>query len=72
MSRQYHYVVMFDTETKEFSVDVDTTIARFDDEPVFDTDKDAWVEIASPLDIANYYLVEDALARSVREMTPWA
>ena len=69
---QYHYVVMFDTETKEFSVDIDTTMARFGEEPLFDTEQDAWVSLTPPVNIANYYLVEDALARSVREMTPWA
>lgn len=65
MSHQYHYVVMFDTETKEFSVDVDTTLARFTNEPVFDTGKDAWVE-TTPVSLMSYLSVEDELAKLLK------
>ena len=69
---QDHYVVMFDTETKEFSVDIDTTMARFGEEPLFDTEQDAWVSLTPSVNLANYYLVEDSLAKSLTEVTPWA
>lgn len=70
MSHQFHYVVMFDTETQEFSVDIDTTMTRFGDEPVFDIGKDAWVA-PTPVSLVSYLSVEDELAKALKGVTLW-
>ena len=44
MSRQIHYVVFYDNETGTFSIDMDTTNARFDGN-VFDNDVNQWTWI---------------------------
>ena len=43
MGKQYHFVVQFDTETNEFSLDIDTLYANFRSGVIFDTDKQEWV-----------------------------
>ena len=53
---EYHYVVVYNKETKSFYVDVDTTIARFDNAMVYDNDH--WEEP----DGDDYYNYEDKLA----------
>ena len=42
---QYHYVIFYDTETKEFRMDFDTMSAKFDDWPVFDTTASEWAAL---------------------------
>ena len=43
MSKQVHYVVVVDLDTKEWWVDDDTFIARFSgNEGTWDTDKEEW------------------------------
>jgi len=41
---QYHYVVMYDEDTDKFEIDVDTTMAKFDNFVAFDTDTQEWVD----------------------------
>jgi hypothetical protein len=43
MSKQYHFVVQFDTETNEFSLDIDTLYANFRNGIIFDKDQQEWV-----------------------------
>ena len=39
---QHHYVVMFDTDTNEFSIDYDSAEVRFVDGNVFDPETSSW------------------------------
>ena len=41
MNKQIHYVVRYDTETKTFSIDMDTANAVFDGN-VYDVENDQW------------------------------
>ena len=43
MSKQYHFVVQFDTESKEFSLDIDTLNANFNSGVAFDTIEQEWI-----------------------------
>jgi hypothetical protein len=43
MSKQYHFVVQFDTDTNEFSLDIDTLNAVFSNGVIFDTHEQEWV-----------------------------
>lgn len=42
MSKQYHFVVCYDTETNEFSLDIDSLDANFWNGEVYDTETDEW------------------------------
>lgn len=64
MSKQYHFVVMYDTETKEWSVAPDVSI-NFDNGDAWDSDEEIW-------DFNNYETPEeeaitDAIAKIMRE-----
>jgi hypothetical protein len=39
---QYHYVVMYDENTDEFSIDVDTTMTLFENGVAFDPTHQEW------------------------------
>jgi hypothetical protein len=43
MSKQYHFVVQFDTDTNEFSLDIDTLNAVFHEGVAFDTKEQEWI-----------------------------
>jgi hypothetical protein len=45
---QHHYVVVFDTETNEFSIDYDSASARFVDGTVYDPQVETWTAAYSP------------------------
>lgn len=45
---QHHYVVMFDTETNEFSIDYDSASARFVDGTVYNPQLQVWNAAYSP------------------------
>ena len=62
MSKQYHYVVMYDTETEEFSVDVDTRLAVMPNGAVW-TESQGW--ITDDEDSDNYVEIEDSLAKLI-------
>lgn len=64
MSKQYHFVVMYDTETKEWSVAPDVSI-NFDNGDAWDSDEEIW-------DFNRYETPEeeaitDAIAKIMRE-----
>jgi len=42
MSKQIHYVVRYDTETRTFSIDMDTANAVFGNGNVYDAITDEW------------------------------
>jgi hypothetical protein len=63
MATQYHYVVMYDNETKEFSIDIDTRIAVMPDGAVFDTETQGW--LVDDEDNDDYLEVEDTLSQII-------
>lgn len=63
MSKQYHFVVQFDTETNEFSLDIDTLNANFNSGVIFDTTTQEWVEGTEADNLeTGYFASEDILA----------
>lgn len=42
MSKQHHFVVMFDEENQEFSMDWETTATKFDDGNVWNSETQEW------------------------------
>ena len=42
---QYHYVVLYDENTDGWNIDVETTMAKFDNFVAFDTDTQEWVDL---------------------------
>jgi hypothetical protein len=70
MSKQYHFVVVYDGETGEFDVDYETQDVRFHDGPIYDTDQDSWTRIGDELfdDNSPYNRSADALYRAMREL----
>jgi hypothetical protein len=45
---QHHYVVVFDTDTNEFSIDYDSASVRFADGTVYDPQAETWSPAYSP------------------------
>jgi len=41
---QHHYVVVFDTDTNEFSIDYDSASVRFIDGTVYDPQAETWTD----------------------------
>lgn len=64
MAKQYHFVVQFDTETKEFSLDIDTLTAKFHSGVMFDKDTQEWISSSDADDYeqTDYLAKEDILA----------
>jgi hypothetical protein len=63
-NKQYHFVVQFDTETNEFSLDIDTLYANFRNGIIFDKDQQEWVvdpEVDSDLE-GGYLDAENVLS----------
>ena len=60
MPKQFHFVVQYDTDTREFSLDLDTLYAKFPEGFVFDKDTQEW-ESAEP-DEQEYLNHEDFLS----------
>lgn len=59
MSRQFHYVVVFDEATKEWSVDYDVSI-NYDSGHVWDEESEEWS--------AEYEDVEDTIVKELNGM----
>jgi hypothetical protein len=63
MSKQYHFVVQFDTDTNEFSLDIDTLNAVFNNGVIFDTHEQEWVADPEADNLeGGYFTSEDILA----------
>jgi hypothetical protein len=63
---------MYDEGTQEFSMDYDTQEAKFDNCPIYDNDRDEWVELESSIwedDNSAYNRSGDALAEALRTLT---
>lgn len=61
MSKQFHFVVQYDTDTREFSLDLDTLYARFPDGFTFDTAYGEW-QTPEPDEEQEYLNHEDFLS----------
>jgi hypothetical protein len=48
---QHHYVVVFDTDTNEFSIDYDSASVRFVDGTVYDPQLNTWTAAYSPQEL---------------------
>lgn len=69
MSKQIHFVVMYDTETGEFEMDYETQDDRFRQGYIFDTDKQEWSRVSDDdlhNDDSDYCKSADALAYALR------
>jgi hypothetical protein len=62
---QYHYVVCYDEDTDTFEIDIDTTMAKFDDFVAFDVANQEWVDLDELME-ADYSDYEDMLAEKLR------
>lgn len=67
--RQYHYVVMFNEITNEWEIDVDTLVAKFDGEVIFDVNTQKWYSGEEDPDGERVYLSleEELLAKLNKE-----
>jgi len=63
MSKQYHFVVVYDTETKEWSTEPDVSM-NFDSGDVWDTDTQEWE--FNTCDTAEQNAITDAIAVIMR------
>ena len=62
---QYHYVVCYDEETDTFEIDIDTTMAKFDNFVAFDSDRQEWEDLDELME-ADYVDYESMLAEKLR------
>lgn len=73
MSRQIHFVVMYDTESGEFEVDYDTQSVRFPEGYIYDTNTEEWSRVSDEElndDDSEYCKSADALYDALR-MIEW-
>jgi hypothetical protein len=64
---QHHYVVVFDTETNEFSIDYDSASLRFVDGTVYDPELETWTAAYSPEELNKLDTdISDRLSELVR------
>ena len=70
MGKQHHFVVVFDEETNEFSVDYDTQDIKFDNKPIYDPAEDEWLNVAGEIDDDNsiYNRAADALYEAITNL----
>lgn len=62
MSKQYHFVVQFDTDTNEFLLDIETLNAVFHEGVAFDTKEQEWIPNPDFGQEDDYLAKEDILA----------
>lgn len=59
MAKQHHFVVVFDEDTNEFSMDWETASSRFADGNVWNKDENYWESASiNDADDSNYYKQE--------------
>lgn len=63
---QYHYVVVYDDKTNQFSVDVDTTMSVFSEGEAFDPETQEWHNLDELME-ADYVDYEELLAEKLGE-----
>jgi hypothetical protein len=61
---QYHYVVCYDEEFDSWEIDIDTTMAKFDDVVAFDPDHREWYSCDELME-ADYVDYESMLAEKL-------
>ena len=64
MSKQYHFVVVYDTETKEWSTEPDVSM-NFDSGDVWDNETQEWE--FNTLETPEANAITDAIAKIMRE-----
>lgn len=72
MSKQYHFVVVYHSDTSEFEVDYDTQDIKFDGQPIWNNDTEAWESLEESMrdDDSEYSRVADALYFAIRNLKP--
>jgi hypothetical protein len=71
VAKQYHYVVCYDAETNEFTLDYDTMSAKFDDEVIYNTETEEWEDLQESdweNDNSDYNLAGDLLYKIVSDL----
>jgi hypothetical protein len=69
MAKQYHYVVCYDTETKQFSLDAETLDNRFDHGEVWNTVANEWESFQNTEELeADFIAIEDKLAGELNKL----
>lgn len=70
MGKQYHFVIQYDTDNNEFSIDIDSLYARFADGFIYDTQAQEWAgTMGENLDyLAKERLLADWLEACNREV----
>ena len=71
MSKQYHFVVYYDSESKTWEMDYQTQDAKFDGAPIFDSETGEWEFLADDVwedDESVYNRAGDLLARAVNKL----
>ena len=64
MSKELHFIVRYDIETKQWNLDIDTLDAKFQSEYVFDTETQEWIDINDNPETEKIYSdKEQALAK---------
>ena len=58
--RQYHFVIMFDEQTGAWDLDIDTLVAKFDGELIFDINADKWRNVDEDPEGYLIYLTKEA------------
>jgi len=61
---QYHFVVMYDEELDRFEIDIDTTMAKFNNFVAFDSDRQEWEDLDELME-ADYVDYESMLAEKL-------
>lgn len=68
MSKQYHFVVLYDTATKRWRVDPETLDAHFHNGEVWDTDSEEWEGFRNTDKQSEDYISrEDVLSEILRD-----
>lgn len=69
MTKQYHYVVCYDTETKQFSLDPETLSSKFYDEAVWNEEAGNWISFQETEELeTDFVAIEDKLAEELNKL----
>jgi hypothetical protein len=69
MTKQIHFVVLYDEETDTFEMDYETLGAKFNDETVWDVETEVWCH-PDPEELPNEVnLSGDILAKAIKNLS---
>ena len=70
MAKQHHFVVCYDEDTEEFTLDFDTQESKFDGKPIYDEKTNEWLDISGEIDDDNsiYNRSADAVFFAIRDL----